>query len=129
MIFLSCTPHPVLPNKMPWFLSFLLHDKQKYEDLEINKKKNPPISTITSQGRLATLLGDDVPNISLSKGNPERQTDEENPFSSKGISKDLNEPIKIIPVTSQPPGPSSDDSDSDSDSEPAKPPIPPRSSK
>jgi hypothetical protein len=68
-------------------------------------------------------FGNDGPSISLSKGNPEGQTDEENPFSSKGNFKDLKEPKKIIPVTSQPPRHPSDDSDSDS--EPAKPPKPP----
>ena len=68
-------------------------------------------------------FGNDGPSISSSKGNPEGQTDEENPFSSKGNFKDLKEPKKIIPVTSQPPRHPSDDSDSDS--EPAKPPKPP----
>jgi hypothetical protein len=34
---LSRTPHLVLLDKMPQFLSFLLHDELRYKDLEMNK--------------------------------------------------------------------------------------------
>jgi hypothetical protein len=60
----------------------------------------------------------------LGKANPQRE-----PLSSKGISQDLKESKKIIPVASQPPRPPSDDFDSDSDSEPVKPPILPHLTK
>ena len=85
-----------------------------------------PISTITSQGRLTTLLEDDAIKIPLTKANTEQPTHQEDPFSDEGISK---EPKKFIPVMPQPPRPPSDDSSSDSDSELAKLPIPPRSTK
>ena len=79
----------------------------------------PPISTITSQGRLGALLEDDGLNNSPTKGNTEQSTHQEDPFFDKGISKE----------PSQPPKPSSDNSSLDSDWEPVKPPIPPRSTK
>ena len=65
----------------------------------------PPISTITSQGRLATLLEDDAIKNSPTKANIKQPTHQEDPFSDKGISK---EPKKFILVTSPPPGPPSD---------------------
>jgi hypothetical protein len=86
----------------------------------------PPISTITSQGRLAALLEDDTIKIPPTKANTKQPSCQEDPFSDEGISK---EPKKFTPVVFQPPGPPSDDSSSDSDSEPAKLPIPLQSTK
>ena len=84
----------------------------------------PPISTITGQGRLGTLLEDDTIKIPPTK--EEQPNRQEDPFSNEGISK---EPKKFISTVSKPPGPPSGDSSSESDSEPIKPPIPPRSDK
>ena len=64
--------------------------------------------------------------ISPTKANTKQPSHQEDPFSDGGISK---EPKKFIPVTSQSPGPPSENSSFNSDSEPAKPPIPPWSTK
>ena len=57
----------------------------------------PPISTITSQGRLTTLLEDDTLNTPPNEANLEMQTHHENSFSDDRISK---EPKEFIQVTS-----------------------------
>ena len=79
----------------------------------------PPIST-TGQGRLIALLEDDTIKIPPTKVNTKRPNCQEDPFSDKGISKELE---KFVSTISKPPGPPSNDSSSDSESETAKPPI------
>ena len=86
----------------------------------------PPISTITGQGRLTTLLEDDTIKIPLTKAETEQPNRQEEPFSDEGISK---APKKFILAVSKPPGSTSDDSSSESESKPIKPPIPPQSDK
>ena len=86
----------------------------------------PPISTITSQERLAALLEDNTTKNPLTKADTKQSNCQEDPFSGKGISK---APKKLISALSKPPGPPGDDSSSESESEPIKPPIPPRSDK
>jgi hypothetical protein len=81
------------------------------------------ISTITRQGRLATLLNDEADN-SISMSNKDHRKDAEengNPFSKKDDSKDFKGSKEIPPKTSQPPpGPPDDSSESNDDSEPRK---------
>ena len=98
---------------------------------EIDAAKVAPIPSITSQGRLATLLNDELQGNSSGKINAERNKESEDPadpFSSKRTPKEPkeNNSNSVRP----PPGPPSDSSDSDTDSESRRPPkIPPRSSK
>ena len=107
-----CTPSSVAKqNTSASELPAPQHSKvQRFGDEE---NDIPPISTITSQGRLTALLEDDALNTPLNKVNLEKRTNKENPFSDEGISK---EPKKFIPVASRPPGPPSDNSGSDSNS-------------
>ena len=86
----------------------------------------PPISAITGQGRLATLLEDNTTKNPLTKADTKQPNRQEDPFSDEGISK---APKKFVPAISKLPEPPSDDSSSESESEPIKPPIPSQSDK
>jgi hypothetical protein len=90
---------------------------------ETNAIKIAPISTITSQGRLAALLSDERDNsISMSNKDQRRDTEENNNlFSRKDDSKDFKGSKEILPTASQPPpGPPSNSSESDDNSESRK---------
>ena len=105
---------------------------QRFGDIDATNV--PPISVYTSQGRLAAILNDENNNDSLSnanKGRREENEDEDEFFTRKENSKDLEEISNPFPKSSQPPsGPLNDSSDSDEDSKSNKPPkIPPHSSK
>ena len=90
---------------------------------EIDATKVPPISSITSQGRLTALLNDDPDEDSSDRNNINLGKESENStnlFSGKqaknskdGISRDLKS-------SQMPPRPPSDSSNSDSESEPKK---------
>src|SRR6202042_3424615 len=98
---------------------------------EVNAAGVTPIPSITSQGRLATLLNDEPQGNSSGKMNTEcikESEDPTDPFSAKQTPKEPkeNNSNSVRP----PPGPPSDSSDSDTDSKSRRPPkIPPRSSK
>ena len=57
----------------------------------------PPISTVTGQGRLATLLEDDTINIPPTKEGTEQPNQKEDPFLEKGISNAPKKFISAIP--------------------------------
>src|SRR6202050_690569 len=98
---------------------------------EVDTARIAPIPSITSQGRLATLLNDEPQGNSSGKINikcNKESEDPADPFSSKRTPKEPkeNNSNSVRP----PPGPPSDSSDSDTDSESRRPPkIPPGSSK
>jgi hypothetical protein len=101
---------------------------------ESNATRIAPIPSITSQGRLATLLNNEPQGNSSGNLNTECNKESEDPadpFSGKHTPK---EPKENYPKDSKsvqpPPGPPSDSSDLDTDSEPRKlPKISPCSNK
>ena len=104
----------------------------KFEEADVTRII--PIASITSQGRLATLLSDELEGNYFRKVNMDRNKEAEDstdPFSGKHTPRGPKENVPESPKSSRvPPGPPSDSSDSDTDSEPRKlPKIPPRSSK
>ena len=101
---------------------------------EVDAARIAPIPSITSQGRLATLLNDEPQGNSSGKINTEHNKESEDPSDLLAGKQTPKEPkennSKDFKSVRPPPGPPSDSSDSDTDSESRKPPkIPPRSSK
>jgi len=126
-------------SEPPAFITKLPHPwKTRIQKFgEVDATQVPPISSITGQGRLYTLLNDEAEANPLGKINcdwREETKDPNDPFSWKETLKDPKEPKDDAPknsrISQMPPGPPSDSSESDLDSEPRKPPkIPPCSSK
>jgi hypothetical protein len=101
---------------------------------EADATRITPIPSITSQGRLASLLNDEPLGNSSEKTNAERNKESEHPADPSSGKRTPKEPKENYSRDSKsvrpPPGPPSDSSESDTDSKSRRPPkIPPRSSK
>jgi hypothetical protein len=101
---------------------------------EANTTRIAPIPSITSQGRLTTLLNDELQGNSSRKLNTECNKESEDPTDPFSRKRTLKEPrenySKDLKYVQQPPGTPSNSFNLDTDSKPRKPPkIPSHSNK